>query len=294
MSELSTILQILLRSLETGSVFALTALSIIIIFRTSLIIHFAQGTMSMFGTFFVAYTVAIFKAPLWLGLIGGIMCAVVLGFLVDFLVIRRTKSVSAVGKEIITLALIMVFLGLAPFIFGVDQRSLPRVIPRGDLMIGGASISYNAILNITVGIAVMSSLFLILQKTKFGLAVRATASNETTARLMGVPSRLVTLTAWVVAGVLGVISGTMIAPATNVSVGLMNPVQLGALFACVLGGFQTFHGPVIGAYIIGIVPNFLSYYVSSVWGTQIMYILILIFLLFRPNGLIGRKYIKKV
>ena len=294
MSEFSTILQIMLRSLETGSVFALTALSIIIIFRTSLIIHFAQGTMSMFGAFTVAYCVAAFKAPLWLGLIAGILCAVILGFLVDFLVIRRTKYVSAVGKEIITLALIMVFLGLTPFIFGVNQRSLPRFIPRGDLVIGGASISYNAIFNITVGVAVMAALFLILQKTKFGLAVRATASNEMTARLMGVPSRLVTLTAWVVAGVLGVISGVMIAPATNVSVGLMNPVQLGALFACVLGGFQTFYGPVIGAYIIGIVPNFLSYYVSSVWGAQIMYVMILVFLLFRPNGLVGRKYIKKV
>lgn len=294
MSELSTILQILLRSLETGSVYALTALSIIIIFRTSLMIHFAQGTMSMFGTFVVAYVVSTFKAPLWLGLIFGILSAVVMGVLVDFLVIRRTKKVSAVGKEIITLSLIMVFLGLTPFIFGVDQRSLPRFIPRGDLVIGGASISHNAILNITVGIAIMAVLFFVLQKTKFGLAVRATASNETTARLMGVPSRLITLTAWVVAGILGVMSGTMIAPATNVSVGLMNPVQLGALFACVLGGFQTFYGPVIGAYIIGIVPNFLSYYISSVWGTQIMYVLILVFLLFRPNGLIGRKYVKKV
>lgn len=294
MSAASTFLQITLRSLETGSVYALMALSIIIIFRTSFTIHFAQGTMSMFGTFFVAYLVAVHKAPLWLGLIGGILCVALMAFLVDFMVIRRTKKVSAVGKEIITLALIMVFLGLAPMIFGVDQRSLPRFIPKGDLAVGGASISYNAILNIVSGVALMSLLFFILQKTKFGLAVRTTASNEQTARLMGVPTRLVTLFAWMAAGILGVVAGVMIAPATNVGVGLMNPIQLGALLACVLGGFQTFYGPVIGAYIIGMVPNYLSYYVNSVWSTQIMYVLLLVFLLIRPNGIIGKKYVKKV
>jgi len=294
MGGFSTFLQITLRSLETGSVYALMALSIIIIFRTSLTIHFAQGTMSMFGTFFVAYMVAAYNVPLWLGLIGGVLCAAAMAVSVDFLVIRRTKSVSTDGKKIITLGLIMVFLGLAPMIFGVDSRRLPRFIPSGDLSIAGASISHNAILNILAGLAIMGLLFFILQKTKFGLAVRTTASNEPTARLMGVPTKLVTLAAWVVAGVLGVVAGVMIAPATSVSVFLMNPIQLGALFACVLGGFQTFYGPVIGAYIIGMMPNYLSFYVNSVWSTQIMYIMILLFLLVRPNGIIGRKFIRKV
>ena len=270
------------------------ALSIIIIFRTSLTIHFAQGTMSMFGTFFVAYLVATYNLPLWLGLIGGVLCAAVMALLVDFLVIRRTNAVSVDGKKILTLGLIMVFLGLAPMIFGVDSRRLPRFIPSGDLSIAGASISYNALLNIFSGFALMGFLFFVLQRTKFGLAVRTTASNEQTARLMGVPTKVVTLAAWVVAGILGVVAGVMIAPATSVSVGLMNPIQLGALFACVLGGFQTFYGPVIGAYIIGMLPNYLAYYVNSVWSMQIMYVMILIFLLFRPNGIIGRKYIRKV
>jgi branched-chain amino acid transport system permease protein len=294
MGGFETFLQITLRSLETGSVYALMALSIIIIFRTSLTMHFAQGTMSMFATFFVAYLVATFNLPLWLGLLGGIVCAAVMAFFVDFLVIRRTNAASVDGRKIITLGLIMVFLGLAPMVFGVDQRRLPRFIPSGDLSIAGASISYNAILNISAGLVLMGVLFFVLQRTKFGLAVRTTASNEQTARLMGVPTKLVTLAAWVVAGILGVVAGVMIAPATTVSVGLMNAIQLGALFACVLGGFQTFYGPVIGAYIIGMLPNYLSFYVNSVWSMQMMYVMILLFLLMRPNGIIGRKFIKKV
>ncbi len=291
---MSTILQLIFRSLETCSIYALAALGIIIIYRTSLITHFAQGSMAMFNTFVVTWFFTSFSMPLWASVLAGIISAIFTGFLVDFLVIRHTKKVSPVGKQIITLGLIIVFLGLAPMFFGVATLQLPRFIPSGEVVVGGAAISYNAILNISLGLVIMLVLFYVLHKTKLGLAIRATASNEQTARLMGVPTQSVTMMAWAVAGVLGVLSGVMIAPATSVSVWLMNPVQISALFACVLGGFQTFYGPVLGAYILGIARNFLTYYVSSVWGEQIMYILLLIFLLFRPNGIVGKKYSKKV
>jgi branched-chain amino acid transport system permease protein len=293
-NEFSAILQLFLRSLETGSVYALAALGVIIIYRTSLITHFAQGSMGMFNTFVVAYFFLSFKLPLWASALCGVASAVLTGFLVDLLIIRHTKKVSPVAKQIITLGLIMIFLGLAPIIFGVDPLLLPRFISSGDVNFFTASISYNAILNIFLGLAIMGGMFYVLQHTKFGLAIRTTASNEQTARLMGVPTRKVTLAAWAAAGALGALSGVMIAPTTTVTTSLMNAVQVNALFACVLGGFQTFYGPVLGAYIIGIGRNFLVYYASSVWGEQIMYILILLFLIFRPNGLVGRKFIKKV
>lgn len=293
-NELSTILQLFLRSLETGSVYALAALGIIIIYRTSNITNFAQGSMGMFNTFVVTYLFTSFAMPLWAATLFGLLSAVAIGFVVDLLVVRHTKKISPVAKQIITLGLIMVFLGLAPMLFGVDPLQLPRFIQSGDVTFGGASISYNAILNISMGLILMVALFYVLQKTKIGLAVRTTASNESTARLMGVPTSKVTLAAWATAGVLGCLAGVMIAPTTTVTTNLMNAVQVNALFACVLGGFQTFYGPVLGAYIIGIGRNYLVYYVSSVWGEQIMYLLILIFLIFRPNGLVGKKLIKKV
>lgn len=291
---LATFIQLLLRSLETGSVYALAALGIIIIYRTSLITHFAQGSMGMFNTFLATYLFTKYDLPLVVVTILGLVSAFVVGFLVDFLVIRRAEGVSPTAKQIITLGLIMIFLGLAPILFGVDPLTLPRFIPTGDIAIGGAAISYNALLNIGLGLAIMVTLFYVLQKTKAGLAVRTTASNEPIARLMGVPTKKVTMIAWGVAGMLGVLSGIMIAPTTTVTTSLMNSVQVNALFACVLGGFQTFHGPIIGAYIIGVGTNFLRYYVSSVWGEQIMYLLILLFLLVRPNGIIGKKLVQKV
>ncbi len=291
---MSTFIQIILRSLETGSIYALAALGIIIIYRTSYTTNFAQGVVAMFNTFVVTFLFNKLGIPLWMAVMGGIVSAIMTGFLIDLLIIRHTKNVSPVAKQIITLGLIMIVLGLAPIFFGVDPLRLPRLIESGDLAVFGASISYNGLFNIALGLAIMMLMFFILQRTKWGLAIRTTASNEFVARLMGVPTKNVTMAAWGVAGVLGVIAGVMTAPMTSVTLNLMDEVQITALVACVLGGFQTFHGPVIGAYIMGIVRNLLLFYVSSVWGGQILYILILVFIVFRPYGLIGKKIVKKV
>lgn len=291
---MGTFIQIILRSLETGSIYALAALGIIIVFRTSLVVNFAQGCMGMFNTFLVAYLFNSKGLPLWLSIIGGVVSAVVTGVLIDFVIIRHTKKVSADGKQIITLGLMMIILGITPLFFGVDPLNIPRLIDTGDLKFLGASVSYNGLFNIVFGLAVMAALFYVLQKTKWGLAVRTTASNEYTAKLMGVPTKLVTMGAWAVAAVLGVLAGSMVAPMTSVTLNVMDEVQTIGLIACVLGGFQTFYGAVFGAYIIGVSRNLLLFYFDSVWGGQILYILILVFLVFRPHGLIGKKIVKKV
>lgn len=291
---MSTFLQVIFRSLETGSIYALASLGIIIVMRTSNITNFSQGAVAMFNTFVVTILFANFGFPLPVAILGGVVSAILTGFFIDFVIIRHTKKVSPVAKQIITLGLVMIVLGLAPLFFGVDPLRLPRLIEDGNLGILGANISHNGLFNILFGLGVMGILFYILQKTKVGLAVRATASNEFTAKLMGVPTKKVTLGAWAVAGVLGVISGVMVAPMTSVSLNLMDEIQINALVAVVLGGFQTFYGPVVAAYIIGISRNLLLFYVSSVWGGQILYILILAFLVFRPYGLFGKKIVKKV
>jgi len=291
---MATFIQIIFRSLETGSIYALAALGIIIVFRTSIVVNFAQGSIGMFNTFVVTYLFSIMGAPLWLAIICGVVSSIITGMLIDFVIIRHTKKVSGDGKQIITLGLMMIIIGLTPLFFGVDPLSLPRLINTGDLKILGASVSYNGLFNILLGLAVMGTLFYILQNTKWGLAVRTTASNEYTAKLMGVPTKAVTMGAWAVAAMLGVLAGVMVAPMTSVTLNIMDEVQTIGLIACVLGGFQTFYGAVLGAYIIGVSRNLLLFYFSSVWGGQILYILILIFLVFRPHGLIGKKIVKKV
>lgn len=291
---MSTFLQLFLRSLETGAIYALAALGVIIVYRTNFMVNFSQGTMGMFGAYIVTTLFARLNLPLGICILLGILCGALIGVVVDFLVIRRTKRVAGSGKEIITLGMMMAFLGITPMIFGVDAMRLPKLIETGDLGIMGANISFNSLFNIIFGLGLTVALFLTLQKTKLGLAIRTTASSERTARLMGVPTKLVTLFSWILAMILGTLAGVMIAPSTSVTTGLMDTVQVNALIACVLGGFQTFYGPVIGAYIIAVLNNMLTYYVDSTWGQQLVYLLIIIFIVFKPVGLVGKKVTKKV
>ena len=293
---MSNLIGIILRSMEYGSIYALASLSIILVYRTSFTTNFAQGVLGMFNTYLVATLIHKQGLSLYAALPLGILSALAIGFLIDIVVIRRAKRVSPVGKQIITLGLLSIILGLAPMIFGVYDLTMPHFINAGRVNILGASISYNALFNIIIGIVLMGLMFFILQKTKWGLAIRTTASNEVTARLMGVPTKTVTMVTWGIAGVLSLIAGVMASPFSVVSLTFMNDVQITALLAAVFGGLQTFHGPVVAAYILAIVGNLLQIYLpnGTVWGKPVMYMLLIVFLYFKPYGLFGKKVVKKV
>lgn len=290
---MSIFIQILLNSLEIGGIYALAALGIILIFRTSNTTNYAQGSLSMFNAFIATYILLGTGLPPYIVAVFGMFSAFGVGVLVDRVVLSRAQKVNPVSKQILTLGLIMIFLGLAPMIFGTDPLQFPRFI-YGSQTIMGATISYNAIVNISVGLIIMIILFILLQKSKWGLSVRATASNEVVARMMGIPTKLITMASWAIAAALGTLAALMLAPTTSVSISMMDGVQIIAFLACVLGGFQTFYGPVIAAYIIGFASNFISFYISSIWSDSILYLLILTVILFKPNGLFGKQIVKKV
>lgn len=288
------ILKILFSSLETGSVYALAALGIILILRTSKMTNFAQGVMGMFNAFFATVFLTKFGMGTLMSTLMAMGTAFLTGVLVDIVIMRKAKKSSSLEKQIITFGLIMLFTGITPMLFGTLPLSFPKFIPSGAFELSVATLSYNGVLNIGLGLGIMGVLFYVLQKTKWGLAIKVTASDEETAKLMGVPTKSVTLVIWALATMLALLSALMLAPNITVNVSMMENVQLIALISCILGGFQTFYGPVVGAYLIALVKNMSLFYVSSTWGETIVYSLILIFIVFRPYGLFGKKTIKKV
>lgn len=288
------ILKILFSSLETGSVYALAALGIILILRTSKMTNFAQGVMGMFNVFFATVFLTKFNLGIFASTILAMGTAFLTGVLIDIVIMRKAKKSSNLEKQIITFGLIMLFTGITPMIFGTLPLNFPKFIASGSLDLSVATMSYNGIFNILLGLGIMGILFYVLQKTKWGLAIKVTASDEETAQLMGVPTKTVTLIIWAVATMLALLSALMLAPSITVNVSMMDNIQLIALISCILGGFQTFYGPVVGAYLIALVKNLSLFYISSTWGETIVYVLILIFIVFRPYGLFGKKTIKKV
>lgn len=290
-------LELLFRSLETGSVYALATIGIVLIFKTSKTTNFAQGVIGTFHAFVAATLVIRYGYSIWVALPIALTTAFLMGVLIDLVVIRPAKKVSPVAKQIITLGLIMIILGLIPILFGVDPLNLPRFIPRTaatTLTLFGATITYNLLLVNAISIALLAFVFWFLMKTRWGLAIRVTASNESMSRLMGIPTKTITMGSWAVAAMFATLAAIIIAPNASVNSLMMTDVQVSAFFAAVLGGFTSFIGPVFGAYIIALARTLSIYYISSEWGNVIVYFIVLVFLFVKPNGFLGKKPIKKV
>lgn len=279
---------------EAGSLYALAALGLVLIYRTAKMSNFAQGTIGMFNAYIAYFILSRTKMPLPIVALLSVIAAFVVGALIDLIIMRNASKSIAMGKPILTLGLIIIFQGMAPMIFGPVPFQFPRFIQNPAMDIGGVRMLPNTLFTIAVTLVLVGILFYILQNTKWGLAVRVTAANETTARLMGVPTRLVSLGAWGVATALGALAAIMVAPLTSVTVTMMETIHLNSFIAAILGGFSTFHGPVVGAFILGIANNLISYYISSKWVVAILYSCILIFTVFKPQGLFGKKLLKKV
>lgn len=294
---MSELFRIIFNSLESGSVYALAALGIVLIFRTSKTTNFAQGSIGTLNAFVAAMLFLNWGWSIWAAAGSAIVTAFITGILIDRFIIRPASKASAISKQIITLGLIMVIVGLIPMIFGVDPLRLENFIavtPETQVDIFGAVISYNTIFVISLALGLMGFLFWFLQYTKWGLAIRVTASNEITSRLMGVPTKNVTMASWAFAAIFGTLAAIIIAPSGSVNSFMMTDVQVNAFFACVLGGFGTFYGAVIGAYILAFAKNSATYYISLEWGNVIVYVIILLLLYLKPNGLFGKKAQKKV
>ncbi len=294
---MDTFIKLLFSSLETGSGYALAALGIVLIFRTSRTTNFAQGTIGALNAYVAATLFISWGWNIWFSAIGALITAFMTGLFIDFAIIRPANKASAVSKQIITLGLIMIIIGIIPILFGVEPLRIGRFIERNDATtfnLLGANLTMNTVFVITVSLAIMGFLFWFLKNTKWGLAIRVTASNEVTSRLMGVPTGNVTMISWASAAMMGTLAAIIIAPQTSVNQFMMTEVQVNAFFAGVLGGFSTFYGPVIAAYIISFSKGISKLYISDVWGDTIVYVIILIFLFFKPLGLFGKKTQEKV
>lgn len=284
---------------------ALVTMAITMIFKTSFTTNFSQGVISAFGAYVVASMLSKQGWPLWLCLIIGMLCAMVIAILIDVGIFRRGRYVNALGKQIITMGLISIVVGVIPLIFGIATPSFPKFI-EGNLsfVVGGqdVTVTKNALVAMGITIVVLVALFLLLQFSKWGLAVRATASNEYVAGMMGINTHIITAISWGLAGALGALAASINASAgATVSSYFMTNYQVYAFLAGILGGFSTFYGPVVAALMIPLANNLVQYFVNVIgkpewtgWSMVVVYAIALIIIFFKPQGIFGKKIAKKV
>lgn len=300
------ILQTLVNSLPTIGRYALVTMGIVLIFRTTATTNFAQGLIGTVGTFFVTFLSLTFTdLPLWICLIGGLLVGFLLGMFVDLALIRRAKHITPSGKQMITMGVMMILVNVTPMVFRDitlwtrPGKSFSTGIIHFELFGMGMNITEMGLLAFLSAVVVLGAVFAALKFTKWGLGVRATAANETVAQMLGVNTRVITAFSWALAGALATLGGFFTGAGTALNVTLMGNAQVYGFLACVLGGFGSFPAPILGAVIIPLVYNFagnpnLMGPNAGMWQNMITFVVVLLLILIFPNGLLGKKYIKKV
>ena len=306
-------LDTVLDSTTAMCVTALVTMAITLIFKTSFTTNFAQGVISAFGAFVASTFFNKFGWPIWCSVPISIIISASIAVLVDVGIFRRGRYVNAVGKQIITMGLISIIVSVTPLIF-TDLKYFATNFISGNVsfIIDGYNVTFskNAIVSIIITTVVLATIFLTLRYSKWGLSVRATASNEYVAGMLGVNTHIVTAVSWGIAGGLGALAASINATNTEIGVYFMTEYQVTAFLAGIVGGFATFHGPVIVALMIPLCTNLIIWFGNGVltkitndpsigslfgsWATTIIYIVALIIIFFKPNGIFGKKLEKKV
>lgn len=284
--------QLIFNGIVTGSLYALAALGLVLIYKTSDMVNFAQGEMAMFFTF-IAFTVLSRNMPYFVAFICTLIFAGVMGFVIQRTIIKPLGT-ALISAMIASLGLMMILNGLAGNIFGFDTNPFPKVISMDNFKVGSVTVDPNSILIIIIAAVIMGGLFYYFKYTMSGLALRAAAQDQQAAKLMGISvDRVITLT-WIISAMLASVTGMLVAPTTNLSIGMMADVHLKSFCAAVLGGFNTFLGPVVGGLVLGVSENLFGKLVSISWKSVFTFALIIVMLVIKPNGICGTKFRKKV
>lgn len=287
------LMQNIISGLETGALYALAALGLVLIFRTSDVINFAQGEIAMFNTF-AAYRLLEKTGSYWVAVIGAVLFAVCFGWLIERIFLRPAVRASIISKVIITMGVLMMVQGLAVLVFGTEDYYMRKAIEGENFNWLGVIVQPNALLIIGLILAIVIGFNYLLNHTKLGIAIKTTAENDTTARLMGVPVSRVYSLSWMIATALGALAGILVAPKTQVSISMMADIHMKSFIAAVVGGFSSFMGPIAGGFIIGVADNLVGYYMSLDWKTVIVFGILIITLVLKPEGLFGKPIRKKV
>ena len=289
-------------------VLVLATFAITLIFKTSATTNFAQGTVAALGCYVASHFLTQYGWGVWPSLLLGIVAGILCGLFIDLVIFRNGRNVNLVGKQIITMGIVSLIGNGVPMIFKyASPPKIPPLISMEHLKIniGGEilTITGHSLVCLGLTVAIVTVLFILLRFSKWGLGVRTTASNEYVAQMMGVNTYAITAISWGIAGGLGALACVMFT-GENGSLDnafIMTGFQVNAFLAGILGGFGTFFGPIVAAVIIplfevivGLFANIEGLTKITGWTKIITYVAVMIAIYIRPNGLFGKKTVKKV
>jgi branched-chain amino acid transport system permease protein len=276
--------------LSTGSIYALLALGLTLIYQVSGVVNFAQGALAAVGAYALWSLTTEHGLPFWPAVILSLAVLFLLGVLIQALIIRRLERAAA-SSVIVTLGLLIVLEGSLGLIWGYTSPSTPLALPLSLSLItvGSLLVSELDLLAIAVTLVIMLAMFAFLRLTRAGAAVRAVAQSPQGARLVGIRVARVRLICWGVGAVTATAAGVLITTVkyTPLSPTMVEPYLLSAFAGAIIGGLDSLVGAAVGALLIGVTQNLVAFYISVQWKDAVVFLLLLAALLVRPAGLFG-------
>ncbi len=288
--------QQLVNGLALGSTYALIALGYTMVYGIIQLLNFAHGEIYMMGAFVAMLLVVVFKVNIFLAMILAMVCCGLLGVVIEFIAYRPLRKSSRLSALISAIGVSTFLSTLALLVFGADAKGFPdNAFPVTQFHLGSVDFSSLQLLIFGVSAALMLTLEFIVQKTKIGKAMRATSQDYNTAALMGVNINLVIAFTFAIGSSLAAAGGVLVGiyfNAVSFNMGLM--AGLKAFAAAVLGGIGSIRGAMLGGLFLGVIEVFGVALGYSSYRDAIAFAILIIFLLFRPTGLLGQKIQKKV
>lgn len=289
-------LQYVISGLSTGSVYALVALGLALIYRSTRILHFAHGDVATAGTFIAFGLLGLnlhFAPAFVLALLFGAALAMVFYFCV--LVPAQRREATQLGQIILTLGLGLILQGLISYFGGTEIQSFPFFLSdTKTYQAFGVVVSQLGLGTLILGLLASLLFYMLVQKTRIGLAMRATSENLPAAQTMGIPTRKILALSWGLASVLGVLAGLFLAPALLLDPFFMLEPFLKGFAAAILGGLNSLPGAIVGGLILGVAESLAGGFISIAFKNTFAFLIIILVLLIRPEGLLGTEFKERV
>lgn len=288
-------LQLVISGIAQGCIYGLIALGFVLIYKATETVSFAQGDLMMLGAFGGLAGMTMLGFPYWVAVLAAIGAMAVFGVLLERIVIRPILGQPAFSIVMLTIGIAYVARGLITMIpaIGTETHTLP--VPYKDQIwnVGPLVLNVEQMVVIAATGVLCAALFAMFRYSKLGMAMQASSQNQLAAYYMGIPVKRLNGLVWGLAAAVAAIAGLLLAPITFVHAN-MGFIGLKAFPAAVVGGFSSLPGAIVGGLIIGIVESLSGFYLPDGFKDTAAYVVVLIMLMVKPNGLFGEKLRKKV
>ena len=284
----------LFNGLQTGSVYALVALGYSMVYGIILLLNFAHGDIIMVGAYTAFYAMTAFHLHPILSVVLAVVTSTLLGVVIEKVAYTPLRSAPRLSLLITAIGISFLLENGAQLLFGADTKSMDTLVP-GNVSFGSVTISYTAILTIIVAVIAMVALTLLVQKTKLGKAMRAVSEDKGAAELMGINVNATISLTFAIGSALAAIAGVLLCssyPMLMPTTGSMPGIK--AFTAAVFGGIGSIPGAMIGGVLLGVIEILGKAYVSTELGDALVFAVLILVLLVKPTGLLGKPVREKV